>query len=32
MADSIPVATMPGWLQAFAAHQPVSYTASEVRN
>jgi ABC-2 type transport system permease protein/oleandomycin transport system permease protein len=27
----IPVATMPGWLQAFAAHQPVSYTASAVR-
>jgi ABC transporter DrrB family efflux protein len=27
----IPVATMPGWLQAFAAHQPVSLTASAVR-
>jgi len=27
----IPVATMPGWLQAFAAHQPVSYSASAVR-
>jgi ABC transporter DrrB family efflux protein len=27
----IPVTTMPGWLQAFAAHQPVSYTASAMR-
>lgn len=27
----IPVATMPGWLQAFATHQPVSITASAVR-
>jgi ABC transporter DrrB family efflux protein len=27
----IPVSTMPGWLQAFAAHQPVSYTASAMR-
>lgn len=27
----IPVTTMPGWLQAFAAHQPVSYSASAVR-
>jgi hypothetical protein len=27
----IPVSTMPGWLQAFAAHQPVSCTASAVR-
>jgi ABC transporter DrrB family efflux protein len=27
----IPVATMPGWLQAFAKHQPVSITASAVR-
>ena len=27
----IPVATMPGWLQGFAAHQPVSVTASAVR-
>jgi ABC transporter DrrB family efflux protein len=27
----IPVATMPGWLQVFAAHQPVSVTASAVR-
>jgi ABC-2 type transport system permease protein/oleandomycin transport system permease protein len=27
----VPVSTMPGWLQAFAAHQPVSLTASAVR-
>jgi ABC transporter DrrB family efflux protein len=27
----VPVATMPGWLQTFAAHQPVSVTASAVR-
>jgi ABC transporter DrrB family efflux protein len=27
----IPVSTMPGWLQVFAAHQPVSVTASAVR-
>jgi ABC-type multidrug transport system permease subunit len=27
----IPVKTMPGWLQAFARHQPVSVTASAVR-
>jgi ABC transporter DrrB family efflux protein len=27
----IPVSTMPGWLQAFAEHQPVSVTASAVR-
>jgi ABC transporter DrrB family efflux protein len=27
----VPVSTMPGWLQAFAAHQPVSVTASAVR-
>jgi len=27
----IPVRTMPGWLQVFAAHQPVSVTASAVR-
>jgi ABC-2 type transport system permease protein/oleandomycin transport system permease protein len=27
----LPVATMPGWLQAFATHQPVSVTASAVR-
>ncbi|MEU5715885.1 ABC transporter permease [Streptomyces sp. NPDC020403] len=27
----VPVATMPGWLQAFANHQPVSQTAEAVR-
>ncbi len=27
----VPVETMPGWLQAFANHQPVSATASAVR-
>lgn len=27
----VPVASMPGWLQAFAEHQPVSVTASAVR-
>jgi ABC-2 type transport system permease protein len=27
----VPVETMPGWLQAFAEHQPVSVTASAVR-
>ena len=27
----VPVKSMPGWLQAFAAHQPVSVTASAVR-
>jgi ABC transporter DrrB family efflux protein len=27
----IPVSTMPGWLQTFAAHQPVSVTASAAR-
>jgi ABC transporter DrrB family efflux protein len=27
----IPVSTMPGWLQAWAAHQPVSVTANAVR-
>ncbi len=27
----IPVRTMPGWLQGFASHQPVSVTASAVR-
>jgi ABC-2 type transport system permease protein/oleandomycin transport system permease protein len=27
----VPVSTMPGWLQAFAMHQPVSITASAVR-
>ncbi|MFN2614502.1 MAG: ABC transporter permease, partial [Actinomycetota bacterium] len=27
----VPVDTMPGWLQAFAAHQPVSVTANSMR-
>jgi ABC-2 type transport system permease protein/oleandomycin transport system permease protein len=27
----VPVSSMPGWLQAFARHQPVSTTASAVR-
>jgi ABC-2 type transport system permease protein/oleandomycin transport system permease protein len=27
----VPVTTMPGWLQAFAEHQPVSVTASAIR-
>jgi ABC transporter DrrB family efflux protein len=27
----VPVATMPGWLQAFARHQPVSITINAVR-
>jgi ABC transporter DrrB family efflux protein len=27
----VPVGTMPGWLQTFAEHQPVSVTASAVR-
>ena len=27
----VPVRSMPGWLQAFAEHQPVSLTASAVR-
>jgi ABC transporter DrrB family efflux protein len=27
----VPVETMPGWLQAFAEHQPVSITADAVR-
>ncbi len=27
----VPVVTMPGWLQPFAAHQPVSVTASAAR-
>src|SRR5437899_4393248 len=27
----VPVSSMPGWLQGFAAHQPVSVTASAVR-
>jgi ABC transporter DrrB family efflux protein len=28
----VPVATMPGWLQPFAEHQPVSVTASAARD
>jgi ABC-2 type transport system permease protein/oleandomycin transport system permease protein len=28
----IPVSTMPGWLQAFARHQPVTRTAQAVRD
>ena len=27
----VPVSSMPGWLQAFAAHQPVSCTADAIR-
>ena len=27
----VPVSSMPGWLQPFAEHQPVSVTASAVR-
>ena len=27
----VPVSSMPGWLQAFANHQPVSVTASAIR-
>ena len=27
----VPVATMPGWLQAFAQHQPVTYMVNAVR-
>lgn len=27
----VPVSSMPGWLQGFAAHQPVSVTATAVR-
>ena len=28
----VPVGTMPGWLQAFADHQPISLTADAVRS
>jgi ABC-2 type transport system permease protein/oleandomycin transport system permease protein len=28
----VPVSSMPGWLQAFAKHQPVSVTVSAVRD
>ena len=27
----VPIATMPGWLQAFASHQPVTYTINAMR-
>jgi ABC-2 type transport system permease protein/oleandomycin transport system permease protein len=27
----LPISTMPGWLQVFAAHQPVTYTVNAVR-
>jgi ABC transporter DrrB family efflux protein len=27
----IPVASMPGWMQAFAAHQPITYMVNAVR-
>ena len=27
----VPVNSMPGWLQVFAEHQPISVTASAVR-
>jgi ABC transporter DrrB family efflux protein len=27
----VPVATMPGWLQAFASHQPITYMVDAVR-
>ena len=27
----IPVSTMPGWMQAFAAHQPITYMVDAVR-
>lgn len=28
----VPVSTMPGWLQAFAQHQPVTYMVNSVRS
>jgi ABC-2 type transport system permease protein len=28
----IPVSSMPGWLQAFASHQPVTYMVDAVRS
>ncbi|HYV02593.1 MAG TPA: ABC transporter permease, partial [Actinomycetota bacterium] len=28
----VPVSSMPGWLQAFARHQPVSVTVSAARD
>ena len=27
----VPIATMPGWLQAFASHQPVTYVVDTMR-
>jgi len=27
----VPVSTMPGWMQAFAAHQPLTYMSDAVR-
>jgi len=27
----VPIATMPGWLQAFANHQPVTYVVDTMR-
>jgi ABC-type multidrug transport system permease subunit len=27
----VPVASMPGWLQAFASHQPITYMVDAVR-
>jgi ABC-type multidrug transport system permease subunit len=27
----VPVSTMPGWLQVFAAHQPLTYMVDAVR-
>ena len=27
----VPVATMPGWMQAFAAYQPITYMVDAVR-
>jgi ABC-2 type transport system permease protein len=27
----VPVSTMPGWLQAFASHQPVTYVIDTMR-
>jgi ABC-2 type transport system permease protein len=28
----VPVSSMPGWMQAFAAHQPITYMVDEVRS
>ncbi len=27
----VPVSTMPGWMQAFAAHQPLTYMVNSAR-